>query len=379
MGSGTGGAAALGVALAFNSVGTESDPNSATARVTASSVDTDDLSINATTAQSIGSVVIAASVAVGVGSSSGFGLAASGVFAENEIAADAVATLENIAADSITATDIAVNAQDVSTIRSTAGAAAVAVGVGSTTGAAASIGVGLARNTIETQVKASVVDSTLTGTQVVGTQTVPKVGNIDVNASESASIDAVAFAASVAVGSGGSVGVGVSGAGADANNRILTQTQAWVENSTLTISGDVDLDALSNAAIQATVVAVSVAVGAGGSVGGGLAVGASLARNEIGYVSNDITADHVTGGSSAITVLPNETVQIADGPGAGAVYRYLGTAAQTFSTIDVNRSEVWERIDLTESASGTLAHFSGTTITAGGNICLLYTSPSPRD
>ena len=138
-------------------------------------------------------------------------------------------------------------------------------------------------------------------------------------------------AASLAAGFGAG-GVGVSGAGADANNVILTGTHAYVADSTVHSSaGKVDIDATNAASIDALILGVSVGVG-GGVVGIGGSIGVAIARNYIGWGQDDGTAANYTTGDNPATLGNGQTVKIAAGPGAGNVYRYIGTATLTRPT-----------------------------------------------
>jgi len=92
-----------------------------------------------------------------------------------------------------------------------------------------------------------------------------------------------AGAASIGIGLGAKGGVAISGAGAIATNVILSTTNAYIENSTVLSSMDVDLDAENSAVINATVAALSVALGAGGKAGVGVSIGVSIAKNFIGW------------------------------------------------------------------------------------------------
>ncbi|MEY4212393.1 MAG: hypothetical protein RL458_618, partial [Pseudomonadota bacterium] len=98
------------------------------------------------------------------------------------------------------------------------------------------------------------------------------------------SINAVSVGASAALGfSFGGSGKSVSGAGAVAVNTIRGSTDASLRNSNATAEqGDLVIDALSDKAIAATIVSLSVAVGAGSSSGVGASIGISIARNLIG-------------------------------------------------------------------------------------------------
>src|SRR5262249_3518766 len=89
-------------------------------------------------------------------------------------------------------------------------------------------------------------------------------GGITVRATEDASIHAISVAASLSAGIGvGAAGIAVSGAGADANNIILTGTHAYIQGSSVHSAGKVDMDAANTATIDAAVVSASVSVGIG--------------------------------------------------------------------------------------------------------------------
>ena len=199
-----------------------------------------DLSLTSLASQTINSVVIAGSAAVGLGGAVGVGVSGSGVWAENKIGVDVKSYIDgdgdsgtvDILADSVTLT-----ADDTSNIKALAGAVSLAGSVGGVVGVSFSIGVSLARNTITSDVEAYILDAGIDA----GT------GGVTISADEEAAINAVSFAASLAAGFAGIAGVSISGAGADANNIILTGTNAYIEDSAITSDGIVDLDA-SNAA-----------------------------------------------------------------------------------------------------------------------------------
>ena len=122
----------------------------------------------------------------------------------------------------------------------------------------------------------------------------------------------------------------MSGAGADANNVILTGTHAYVENSAVSSSGKVDIDASNDASIDATIVSVSVGVG-GGLVGVGVSIGVAVARNSIGWSTDDAaTSNYRTGyvqgdpSTSPSRITAGQTVKITAGANAGNVYEYIG-------------------------------------------------------
>src|SRR5215208_796502 len=107
-------------------------------------------------------------------------------------------------------------------------------------------------------------------------------GSIDVRALSDATSDATTAAASLALAAGGIAG-SISGAGAFALNVILTSTKAHIDSSKVTSLGAV-FAADETSSIDAFVLAASAAI-AGGAFGGAGAIGASIARNQIGWAT----------------------------------------------------------------------------------------------
>ena len=138
-----------------------------------------------------------------------------------------------------------------------------------------SIGVALARNTIANVVEAAITNADNTATATVG--------GITLAASETGAITATAAAASASAAIAGTAGISLSGAGAEATNVILTKVNAHVDASKLVSAGNVVLGASNTSGIHATVAAGSAAAGAAGAGGIGASIGASLARNLIGW------------------------------------------------------------------------------------------------
>ena len=230
IGSNNGAAASIGASRARNLIGYQTDGSidvaSSISLIDGSSIDTvGDLIQSATTSQTVGSLVLAASAAVSASGNSGLAISGAGVSATNKIAADARAILSNVpSSDSVQAANLSVTASDVSLINSLAGAVSLALAATGQTGGSVSIGLGLAENVINTEVQASIDTADIDATSVT------------VAASESARIDATAFAATASVGVGGSGGLGVAGAGANATNVINTKTDAFIANSDLFVA-----------------------------------------------------------------------------------------------------------------------------------------------
>ncbi|HVA45389.1 MAG TPA: hypothetical protein VNH11_03295 [Pirellulales bacterium] len=110
------------------------------------------------------------------------------------------------------------------------------------------------------------------------------IGTVSLGTTSSATITAESAAASVSFAAGtDSNGVAVSGGGAESMNVILSTANAYLKNSDLT-SKDVSLTSQNNSDIEAHVVAVAAALGIG-ETGAGIAVGASIAQNYIGYTA----------------------------------------------------------------------------------------------
>ena len=301
--------------------------------------------------------------------------------------------ITGIAADTIT-----LMASDDSDIHAVAAAVSVSL-AGGFVGASVSVGVSLARNTITSDVDAYIVDADgVDGDPndfgVIATTT----GGITISATEVASISAVSAAASLAA-AGGFVGVGVSGAGADANNVILTGTHAYVENSAVSSSGKVDIDASNDASIDATIVSVSVGVG-GGLVGVGASIGVAVARNSIGWSTDDAaTSNYRTGyvqgdpSTSPPRITTGQTVKITAGANAGNVYKYLGTEtltrpmgtgddpnAEGYGDPDENNNWLtrlnysdrskWELVNLSKDAAQVQAYVLDSNVDAAGALTL---------
>jgi hypothetical protein len=281
-GGGTAGVGvSIGIAVAQNFIGWQPGASSETpATVMAYLQDSSvtaggDLELTADASQSIHSVVVAGSAAVAAGGTAGIGAAGSGVWAENKIGVDVKAFVDGDNGGGISADRVTIVATDASEINAIAGAASLALSLGGTVGVSVAIGVSLARNTITSDVEASVanVSGTLEST----------VGAITVSAEEDATIQAISAAAAIAAGFGGVAGVAVSGAGAYAANVILTGTRAYVEDSTLDSAGAITITADNTSSIDATIVAAAVSLTIGGTAGVGASIGAALSTNLIGF------------------------------------------------------------------------------------------------
>ncbi len=165
-------------------------------------------------------------------------------------------------------------------------AGSVAGAFGGESGYSIAIGVSFARNAITNPVTAQIAD-------VKSLTTVT--GAAQVAAAENASISATTAAAAVSVAVGGGPnGVAVGGGGAIALNVIGVDTTADITGSQLVEVGDVIVTAIDSSSINAQVLAVAASVAVGDTAGVGVALGVSVADNQIDGVSGSqgaLTAD----------------------------------------------------------------------------------------
>ena len=344
------------------------------------------LTLTATSTQTIDATVAAGAVAVSGGGSTGVGVSGAGAYAENRIATDVQAKIDGDGATGIHVASLNATATDSSGIRALVGAASIAAGLGGSTGVAISIGLSIAINQVDNRTEAAIVNAgdgvitdtggvtllaqtlaknlftfgttaTLTAAQldnaaVADSDDLTTTGAGNDEAANDAAVDApilaalatafaaggytltagwkldviragsvwkvtdgtpllggcypgicrsfvitlsggtftvsaptievVSAAASLAVGIGGSTGVAIAGAGAVALNSVTSHTNAHIDDSVVTSHTGISLTATATNAISATVLAVAAAVGAGGSAGIGVAIGISIAKNLIG-------------------------------------------------------------------------------------------------
>ena len=316
-GGGSGIGAAIGVAVANNFIGSTPDGAPALGSgVKAYLEDTSvraggDLALQADADETIASLVVTASLAIGAG---GFGLAAAGagISAENHIRVEVASFIDGDGATGIVADRIRLTAHDTSTINALAAGVAVAAAFGPGAVAVA-VGVTLAHNSIANVVEASIANA--------DTRVESEVGDIRVEATESSSIRAVAVAAAAAIAGG--YGVGAAGAGVESVNAIANSVDASISGSTNVRShGLVTVAADDTAKLSATIVSVALS---GGMVG--ISVGVLLADNTIDdVVSAFIGGSSVTANGGNIEVTATSTPSITTESVAAAVSVAIGAS-----------------------------------------------------
>jgi Ca2+-binding RTX toxin-like protein len=275
----------VGASLARNLIGWDEDGNYMPAQVQAyvknSSIATQgDLSQTALANETIDAVVVAGSVAISGAGTTGVGLSGSGADGKNKIATQIKAFIEGDGSTGIVADSVTLTAQDTSKITADVVGGSLAGAFAGEVGVSLSIGVALAYNEIRNDIATFMKN----GVSPVETLT----GGITLYAGETATIKALSIAASASIAIAGTSGIALSGAGAETTNVILTGTNAYVEGSNLISAGDVVLYAGNTSTITAKIITGSVSAGIGGTAGVGASIGASLARNLIGWDTNGI-------------------------------------------------------------------------------------------
>jgi len=133
------------------------------------------------------------------------------------------------------------------------------------------------RSSDAAEVKAYIADSSVTAG-----------GILTIEATGTETIDAAVMAGAAGVAASGKTGVSVSAAGVYADNEIQSQVQAYIDGSGSVISADsISIIADDSSGISAFAGAASLAASLSGNTGVSVAVGLSLAFNEI---SNDVDA-----------------------------------------------------------------------------------------
>ncbi|MBC8509084.1 MAG: hypothetical protein H8D34_29880, partial [Chloroflexi bacterium] len=98
-----------------------------------------------------------------------------------------------------------------------------------------------------------------------------------------ATINAAAVAAAVSAGFAVGASLRVSGAGAFTLNTVQTNTNTYIENSTVDSADAVSLSAESTSGIMAVTGAISASVSIGGGGAAGVSLGSAISANTIGY------------------------------------------------------------------------------------------------
>lgn len=147
------------------------------------------------------------------------------------------------------------------------------------------VGIGLSFNEVVGSTIARIDDATINAAgEVLVQANLPP----DENADTAASINALSFAATAAVAGSKGLSLSLAGAGAGSNNQVRKEITAEVFDSTVeSTASSVKVQAFDNTSIVATTVGASLNAGFATGLSGTLALGLSIARNEI---DNTVTA-----------------------------------------------------------------------------------------
>ncbi len=254
------------------------------ARVADSSVILDGaLAVDARSENTITAVVLAASVAVAL--TGGFGLsgAGAGAGAGNYGSSRVLAEIVGSTGnDRTVANGIHVGAVNLSKITAVIGSAAVAVAVGGGSNIAFSIAIGISINSIDASTVARISGFTAAGALNAKGGALEVLASTDTG-SDKLEINATSVAASVAVAAGGATGIALAGGGANSINDITGQTIAELTNVGAGSAGSVTVKAQNKIDIDANVVVIAAGVGAAGAGGAGAAaIGGVYVSNEVG-------------------------------------------------------------------------------------------------
>ncbi|MEH6586717.1 MAG: hypothetical protein V7720_09160, partial [Halioglobus sp.] len=235
---------------------------------------------------SISAMSIAASLSVGAGGSGGVALSGAGAESTNVLLSHTDAYASNSVLKS--ATDIFVKAANNASIDAVVVGASAAIGAGGTAGIGASFGVGISRNLMGFDLNGSNEpirnQSTVNTVQAYLHNSSADAGqSLEITANSLQRIDSFVLAGSVAIGGGGTIGLAASGAGVNSENYIANTTKAYVDGDGAKglKAKTIKVEATDNARIKADAVGASLAVGAGGSGSGSVSAAVTVANNAI--------------------------------------------------------------------------------------------------
>ena len=122
------------------------------------------LQLTATSTQTIDAIVVAGSVAIGGGGTTGVAASGAGAYAENRVATEVRAAIDGTGTTEISVGSITGTATDATKIKAIVGAASIAGSVGGSVGVSISIGLSIAINQVSNNVEAYLKDADVTTT-----------------------------------------------------------------------------------------------------------------------------------------------------------------------------------------------------------------------
>ena len=164
---------------------------------------------------------------------------------------------------------VTLSATDNSYINTVAGAAALSLSFGSKSKAAA-VGVSVAVNDVDNIVRTDIHSSSITSG-----------GKVTLTSDSKPTIKALTVGGAVSASGGGGTGGSLAGAGAASINNIGGSVEAIVRGTSTVVASAFSVTATDKSGITADVVGASLAASGTGGSSGAIAIGVSIARNEI--------------------------------------------------------------------------------------------------
>lgn len=350
-------AVSFGVSVAINDISGMTEAMIEDSVVTASA---GDIVVDAKSNSTAKSLSIAGGLSARAGSQSGGSFGGAGAVAINDIAKMVSAQVRD--GSSVTATNgaLMVKANDNSQIIADAGGVGISVNVGSGNSIAGAVGIAIALNEIGNNVTASIDQS-----NVDAADQVLVIATID-----SAKIDAFALAAAGGVAGGTGLGATLAGAGSGAHNDIQNSITASIVSSQVdSTTGSVDVMATDSSTIDADAIGAAISVAAGSQTGVSLAVGVSIAKNEIANHTEAFARNSTLDAVGGVNVTANQNSTITTTSIAASVG--VGAGGSTGAGISGAGAGA-----INDISNQTLAYVDGSTVTSSSALSVLATDSS---
>ncbi len=347
----------MGASLSSNEIGQGDNGQAVVATIENSSIDAaaGGVSVEAFSSAVIDALAIGGALA-GTSSSKGSSgaLAGGGSVTKNNIATDIEASIKS--GTTVVTTDggdVTIQASDASEIFSESIGAAVSAAFAGSSSFSAAIGVALANNRISNNTLAFINTDGSAQTPAAAVP-VAASGSVLVNATSDSSIRALAAAAALSLGVAKSNTLALSGGGAAARNTILGKTNAFVADTPMvSAQSDVTITALDTAHIDARVIAAAGSLAFGSSIGASAAIGASVARNYIGWDPAFSSVNPAYLSTDEVQELKHgDTVEVVGGVRDGDIYTYEGEDRARYQYLDSTTNVDLNTNDLVKVTAG---------------------------
>ncbi|CAM2780863.1 LEPR-XLL domain-containing protein [Vibrio rarus] len=326
-GAGGGVSLSVGVALAENTV----DANTSSYITDVGELSSGDISVTATTDNTIDATAVAASIAAAGGVGGGVAISGAGAETVNYIYGETQAYIANSAlgesADS-TVGNVDVKADNTSKINSTVAAVSVAGAGGAGGGLGVSLGGSVAVNEIGADSDRIVVTSYVDNSELYAS------GALEIDSTLDMTINSGVGSGSAAV-VGGAGGAAISGAAVRVENEVYADLDSYIQDSTQVTATDISVTSSSTSDIDATAAAATIA-GAFAPAGIAISIGASRVVNIVDVDLNSDIDNSNLQGSGDFTLTAKTTDDVFTTGVAASVSLGLGfSGAGVFVESDV--------------------------------------------